>query len=301
MRVIFDKRILEHAPNCPIEGRYRFQKFEHSGAILKGNEHQFLVRLHGQPYLENVINLCNRSVTRKDLEASPGSYQACLVSTRVVLDAVRDNSFGITRPAGHHAFKNGEPRGLCFFNNMGVAINELLSMGEKVLILDFDAHHGDGTQNIVQEETNVFYFSFHQDNLWPYSGGMNDNGKNYLNLPIPPKTGDESLQNIMDLFERIVSSFSPTRIAISAGFDGYHEDKLAQLGFTERGYEYIGSRIGKIGINSFALLEGGYHRMVYECTQSLIRGINEKKILDLPTKTKGEIIERVKCLESLLL
>ncbi|MDD1715649.1 MAG: histone deacetylase [Methanolinea sp.] len=186
-----------------------------------------------------------------------------------VLNREVENAFALIRPPGHHA-RPGTGAGFCYLNNMAIMVRHLQKQGiTKILILDWDAHHGDGTQQVFYEEDSVLFTSIHQYPFYPGSGSVDEigvgDGTGYTaNMPVPAGTGDESYQY---LFETVIGplarEFRPDLIAISAGQDNHFTDPLTGLAVTARGY--AGMMRNAVDLASHtckgrlvAVLEGGY-------------------------------------------
>ncbi|MEO7150468.1 MAG: histone deacetylase family protein, partial [Burkholderiaceae bacterium] len=186
-----------------------------------------------------------------DTMAGPGTWRAIMraagaavAATDAVIDGEIRNAFCAIRPPGHHATR-AQAMGFCFFNSVAVAARHALDVRglERVAIVDFDVHHGNGTEDIIANDERVLMVSFFQHPLYPGTGAV-PSGDNMVNLPIPPYTrGPE----IRDLIERHwlprLNDFAPQMIFVSAGFDAHREDGLGQLGLVEADYEWITRRI----------------------------------------------------------
>ncbi|MEM1578390.1 MAG: histone deacetylase [Archaeoglobaceae archaeon] len=186
-----------------------------------------------------------------------------------VLEGKVDNAFAMVRPPGHHA-KSYIGAGFCYFNNVAIMVKWLLKRGfKRILILDWDAHHGDGTQEIFYRDNRVLLISTHQIPLYPGTGypeecGEGDGEGFTVNIPLPPGTGDEGYKLVIEeIIEPITLEFEPEFIAISAGQDCHFTDQLTGLALTARGYAEmvrwcvnIAEEIcnGRV----VAVLEGGY-------------------------------------------
>ena len=206
-----------------------------------------------------------------DTVAGPGTWQAALraagaavAATEAVIAGEVDNAFCAVRPPGHHATR-GEAMGFCFFNNVAVAARHALDKCglERVAIVDFDVHHGNGTEDIIAGDERVLMVSIFQHPLYPYSGAV-PMGTNMCNLPIPPYTrGPEVREMIEAMWMPRLEEFKPQMIFISAGFDAHREDDLGQLGLVEADYEWMTHRIKSVadrhaGGRIVSCLEGGY-------------------------------------------
>ncbi len=204
-------------------------------------------------------------VFERALLAAGGAIRAA----KAVVEGEVDNAFAMVRPPGHHA-KPYIGAGFCYLNNMAIMVKWLLRRGfSRILILDWDAHHGDGTQEIFYEDDRVLFISTHQMPLYPGTGYPDEvgrgKGEGYtINVPLPPGTSDEEYLMVFDeIIEPVAREFQPEFIAISAGQDNHFTDPITGLALTARGYAEMMK--GAVELSKelcegrlVAVLEGGY-------------------------------------------
>ena len=256
MKIIFDERCLEfNEPGHPespervrhaaeyLRGRYKFMKPEPA-------REEDLLRVHTLGLIESVKNL-----TFYDLDCPryPNIYDYALLAAGGAILASEVGGFSLMRPPGHHVGRDFLG-GFCYFNNIAIAVKR---SGKRTLILDIDAHHGNGTQDIFLGDPQVVYVSLHRSPLYPGTGLSSV--QNCLNFPLPARCGERTYLETLDrALDQALQGFKPEQVAISAGFDGYERDPLASLGLPTAAYREIGARIAKLGLPVFAALEGGY-------------------------------------------
>lgn len=207
---------------------------------------------------------------------SPRSYEIALLAAGGVLTATEQwdegrVSFALVRPPGHHATRD-RVMGFCIFNNVAIAARKLLAAGmERVAIVDWDVHQGNGTQAIFLEEPRVLFCSLHQWPLYPGSGWFTECGEGEgegftVNVPLPPGCGDGEYVGALDqVVAPIVDQFAPEAVLVSAGFDPHADEQLASLQMSEDGFAAMALRVLRLaqrhaGGRLALALEGGYHR-----------------------------------------
>ncbi|NMN67168.1 acetoin utilization deacetylase AcuC-like enzyme [Candidatus Pelagibacter ubique] len=226
------------------------------------------------------INFVEKSFPKKGLSfldgdtvVSPGSKEAtsdAVGSIITAIDGVQNNEFKnafcAVRPPGHHAEKN-KAMGFCIYNNVAVGANYLINKYKlsKIAIIDFDVHHGNGTQDIFNDNEKVLYISTHQFPFYPGSGTEQEKGKynNIFNIPLPAGTTSEEYLNAYTFVLKKIEEFKPEFILLSAGFDAHKNDPLAQFQLESKDFYKITKRtleISKLYCNGkvVSILEGGY-------------------------------------------
>jgi acetoin utilization deacetylase AcuC-like enzyme len=189
---------------------------------------------------------------------------AAVAATDLVLDGGARNAFCAIRPPGHHATRD-QTMGFCFYNNIAVAARHALDVRglQRVAIVDFDVHHGNGTEDIIAGDERVLMCSFYQDRLYPFSGGV-PKGTNMVNVPVPAYTRGMAVRELIDMeWLPRLDAFKPQMIFVSAGFDAHREDDLGQLGLVEADYEWITQKLIEVADKHakgriVSCLEGGY-------------------------------------------
>lgn len=209
---------------------------------------------------EHINNLKNLKFHDVDTPRIKNIYFYAMISASSSLCAMLKSkyefTFSLSRPPGHHAGKNSI-EGFCYLNNIAIAVfHALKTFAKRVAILDIDAHHGNGTENIFYGKDNILYVSLHQHPLYPGTGLKSR--KNCINFPMPPGTGEKEYIKKLKIAMKIVEEFNPDILAISAGFDTYKNDPLASFKLETKSYYKIAKIIGKSCPRIFAILEGGY-------------------------------------------
>ena len=231
---------------------------------------------HPQEHLDRVrAAVPSEGMTQIDADtvATPKSWQAALTAIGAANAAVddvfggrADNVFVASRPPGHHAEKT-TAMGFCLFNNAAIAARYAQKKhgAERVAIVDWDVHHGNGTQDIFWDDPSVLYCSTHQMPLYPGTGAKTETGAgNIVNAPLAPRTGSDTFRDAF--LSRVLPSidaFRPDLVIISAGFDAHHRDPLAEIDLTEEDFDWAtGQLMEKASTHSagrlVSLLEGGY-------------------------------------------
>jgi acetoin utilization deacetylase AcuC-like enzyme len=190
-----------------------------------------------------------------------------LTCTRAVLRGEAHNAFAIVRPPGHHA-EPDRAMGFCLFNNVAIAAKDVLAHGlERVMVIDYDAHHGNGTQAAFLSDERAAFLSAHQWGIYPGTGWVSDAPharKRIVNVPLPAYAGDGVYEQVAErVFKPFVESFKPQMLFVSVGFDAHWNDPITSLGLSTRGYLTLAQKVVALaeefcGGKIVFVLEGGY-------------------------------------------
>ena len=274
-----------------------FKKLDNKNLVWKkpsNFEQSILIKTHTKDYIKQV-NLSFPQNGLKFLDGdtvvSPGSKDATKDAVGSIISAIDGvekkefkNAFCCVRPPGHHAEKE-KAMGFCIFNNVAVGANYLIEKYKykKIAIIDFDVHHGNGTQDIFYNDKNVLYISTHQYPYYPGSGSEKESGKynNVLNIPLEAgTTGNEYLNAYEKVLDKL-KEFKPEFLLFSAGFDAHIDDPLAQLRLSSEDFYKITKRTLEVSKpfcngNIVSILEGGYDlRALQESTQRHVDALIE--------------------------
>lgn len=236
-----------------------------------------VARVHLPALIRSIEEVCRQApaiIDHAPTYVTPTSYEDALLAaggviacTRAVLNGDAGNAFAIVRPPGHHA----EPHrsmGFCIFNNIAIGAQEALAGGmERVMVIDYDAHHGNGTQEACLNDDRFGFISTHQWGIYPGTGWIDDaphaRGR-LINVPLESRAGDQTFAHIAEeIFAPAVRSFMPQMLFISAGFDAHWNDPLTSLGVSTQGFFEISKRLVSLAEEHchgriVFVLEGGY-------------------------------------------
>ena len=224
-------------------------------------ERTALERVHEPEYLDVLATLKEPHWFDPDTVASETSWSAALLAAGTAIEAAETAGFALVRPPGHHA----RPRtamGFCLVNNIAVAVRHMQAEHgvERVAIVDYDLHHGNGTQEIFWEDDTVLFVSLHAWPFYPGTGGPTEQAETTVNVPLSAGAGDEEYILAFDLAViPAVQRFSPDLLLVSAGFDAHEEDPYRQMRVTADGFRELSKRCATLAPRVAAVLEGGYN------------------------------------------
>lgn len=288
MRIITDPRCTEYStPGHP----ERPARIEKTVAYLKRDDGPTvewyepltpsvdqIERTHAAEHVERVKN---EEEFDADTPAYSGIHAHAMRSVGGALKALELSKDGkpvmsLLRPPGHHATKS-RAMGFCYLNSIAVAALEAKATGLKsVCVFDFDVHHGNGTEHVLKDVDGVHFFSVHQHPCYPGTGTENV-GKNCFNHTVSPGLDRWEYRKILKRAFQEMLAKKPDLIAVSAGFDGYSGDPLAQMTLEAADFEWLGELVAKSKVRSFSILEGGYSDDLPELVESYLKGLSFKE------------------------
>jgi acetoin utilization deacetylase AcuC-like enzyme len=261
-------------------------------------------RVHSAEYLQRLEAFCRSGGGNLDLDtfARPDSWDAALLSAGGGLQAIEvlqrrgdGVAFVATRPPGHHALAD-HSMGFCLLNNVAVSAAALVAAGERVLIVDWDVHHGNGTQALFWDDPSVLYVSTHQSPFYPGTGAADEVGGSRalgltVNVPLPAgATGDVVRRALDDVAAPIIEDFGPTWVLVSAGFDAHRGDPLADLALSGGDFAELARTVSAYAPRPGRLvvvLEGGYDlqglRSSVAATLGALTGTSQSDGAEQPT------------------
>lgn len=243
-------------------------------------DEESLALVHSKDYINRIENACRRApmaldsdtvVSARSFDAARLAAGAAIQACELLVTGHLANAFCAVRPPGHHA-EPEQAMGFCLFSNVAIAAAWLRSrqLAERVLIIDWDVHHGNGTQAATYHRADIYYLSFHQWPLYPGTGRPDETGvgagigKN-MNVTFAPNTSEaDYLKTFTAKIKNVFADFAPDFILISAGFDAHRDDPLASLNLTENGFSQMTELVVELAQKSadgriVSVLEGGYH------------------------------------------
>lgn len=278
MKIFFSEKCLKYSQAGHPESPVRVQSTYH---FLKGKGYDFL---EPKPCSDDDVLLAHtpallESVRKEkfydpDTPSFPGIFDIAKLSAGSAVDAAElclkgEKAFSLMRPPGHHATRSGLG-GFCYFNNIAIASLKVKKNIGRVAVIDFDCHHGNGTEDILLGRKDFLYLSLHQSPLYPGTGIVSRD--NCINYPLPPDTSPYEYLFAFQEGLKQVEKFNPDLLAVSAGFDSYRLDPITNLSLEKETYREIGRMLADMKRPSFAVLEGGYSKDLAECVHMFLTG-----------------------------
>jgi acetoin utilization deacetylase AcuC-like enzyme len=237
-------------------------------AILRAHSARLVARLEeprdldaDTPYFPGILDHARRSA---------GGALAAMQFARA-----GETAFSLLRPPGHHATRE-QSMGFCYLNSIAIAVLEALATGaNRVAVFDFDVHHGNGTEAILLNHDGAAFFSIHQHPCYPGTGAANV-GDNCFNYPVAPGTARSEYRAVLSRALEGLKKFQPELVAVSAGFDAYARDPLAEGTLEAEDFHWLGGAIRALGVPAFSVLEGGYSDDLPELILAYLKGIGRR-------------------------
>lgn len=219
--------------------------------------------VHDADYIERVRSASERGepvLLDPDTICTASSFEVARLAAGAAIQAVEQSGFALVRPPGHHALRN-RSMGFCLFNNIAVAARfAQRELGiDRLAILDWDVHHGNGTQDEFWDDEGVLFISIHQWPFYPGSGGPGEGNATTLNVPLAAGAGDdEYLEHLEEVVEPAIRAFEPELLLVSAGFDAAASDPIGGMSLSEEGFRELGRHASGLAERLALVLEGGY-------------------------------------------
>ena len=285
MKIITDPRCTEYSARAHPE---RPERISRTVEALKAQDKLKLTWNEPAPVVDDVIlrahtaqhleHIQKASDFDADTPAYPNIAEHARRSVGGAMQALQlaiagEAAFSLMRPPGHHATRESA-MGFCYLNSIAIAALEARAGGcKRVAVFDFDVHHGNGTEDILLDQPGCIFISIHQHPAYPGTGLVN-RGSNCFNFPVPPSTPRLEYRAILSSAFDVLKKYKPDMVAVSAGFDAYLHDPLADGTLEAEDFYWLGETIRQLGVPAFSILEGGYSKALPELILAYISGVN---------------------------